>query len=140
MKVLVAHADKDRLTPKRGNGQDFNYATPFEILSLPSVVCEGPPEHARRCGCDRAFSGITSGKGTTFGIVAEKDEAEVRAAVRDSEIVASWRSGDFDADAIFWDDLCSLEGCLADVPVGAEARIFSTPESYELTTTERKSE
>lgn len=137
MKVLIARPDTDRLTPFK-RGHDFNFAEPFEILTLPAIVCEGPPEHAARCGCDRSFSGIKSGKATTFGIVAEIDEADVRAAVRDSEIVASWRDEDFDADEVFFDDIRSLEAALADVPVGAEALIFSSPESYELTTNERQ--
>lgn len=141
MKVLIARPDKDRLTPFK-RGRDFNFAEPFEILTLPAIVCEGPPEHAAHCGCDRSFSGIKSGKATTFGIVAEIDEDIVRAAVRDSEIVASWRSDDpdddFDADEVFFDDIRSLESALADVPVGAEALIFSSPESYELTTNERQ--
>lgn len=140
MRVLVARPDGERLSKKRPS--DFNHATAGELLTLPAVVCEGDPSHAAKCGCDRSFSGVSSAHATTFGIVDERTEDEVRAALVGGELLKGWTLdlGDEDdgPEQWFWGDLNSIASELSDVPVGAEAKIKSTPNSYRLTTATKR--
>jgi len=65
MKYLVAPTKE-----QQGKGKlDFCFTTPGEPLTI-GFVCRS---HCT-CGCDRAYTGIDSRKGTTVGVVAEIEE------------------------------------------------------------------
>jgi len=78
MRVLVAPPSD---TPR--NNDDFIWTTPGEVL-IPFTPCDAP-SHGRDCGCDRAFAGLDSLKGTTIGTVADRDDAELRRYIGDSK-------------------------------------------------------
>lgn len=131
MKVLVAAPDAERVTTKKN---DFNSATPGEVLTLGSV-CDGDAAHRRRCGCGRAFSGLDSTKATTFGIVKEMDDDDVRRLVHDSQFVSGWTLGD-DRDAtteMVMEDVRMLAEMVDDQPVGAEIRVSQSPTQVRIT-------
>jgi hypothetical protein len=67
MKVLEA----SHVSDPRSNG--FSFTSPGELVLRPSICDSGL---ARRCGCERSWSGITSAKGTTIAVVADRDIPE----------------------------------------------------------------
>lgn len=138
MKVLVAAPDAERVTTKKN---DFNYATPGEVLTLGSV-CDGDAAHRRSCGCGRAFSGLDTTKATTFGIVKEMDADDVRRLVRDSQFVTGWTIGD-DRDEtteMVMGDVRTIAEMIEDQPVGSEIRVSQTPTRVTLSGTTAENE
>lgn len=53
--------------------QDFSFARPGEILSIPKLVC--PESGSNSCHCHRVFVGLESGNPATLAVVCE-DEPE----------------------------------------------------------------
>lgn len=99
MKVLEAPHDTD----PRGNG--FSFTTPGEMVTRSSICDSGLD---RRCGCERSWSGITSAKGTTIAVVADRDirEGDYIAAVAAHLISAhSWEPADAAEEARYLADL-----------------------------------
>jgi len=60
MKILVSYGDHGRC------GAHFNWTNFLEPVILSAFQCDN-----KNCGCDRAFSGISSRKATTRAVVVE---------------------------------------------------------------------
>jgi hypothetical protein len=116
MRVVLAAAES--LEPR---DDDFAFATPGELLGLPTFVCSTREKRAS-CGCGRAFAGLSSGKGITFGVVAELDEAAVRAELAESANGAFWPAHGA-AHALFWKDLLAMADAVTDDVLGTEIRV-----------------
>jgi hypothetical protein len=66
MKVLRAFGAMGK------NGDDWRWTDEDEIVYLPYACCDNPS-----CGCDRSFSGVKTGKGSTLAMVDEtKDNSD----------------------------------------------------------------
>jgi hypothetical protein len=130
VKVLVAVAD----TPRPRDG-DFNFATPGEVLALSVLICR-TPERRAECGCDRSFAGVDSSKATTYARVAELGEAEAAALASsfpDSSRVAGWPGLPLERRAaILWQEIVELSALIDAVSPGAEVRIRSGQDDFEL--------
>lgn len=137
MKVLRAQPDTDRITSQ--TSRDFNWAEPGEILTFGSVCEGGGGSHAARCGCNRAFVGIDTAKATTFGIVDEIDADALAGIVSECKFVDGWSFGDNREEIVesVMDDLRMIADTLADVEVGAEARVRLTARSVRMSTSTR---
>lgn len=61
MKLFVA-------TESLGEGDDFSFTIPGELVHLPSVSCDRP-----ECGCERAMAGFTSRRASTCFVVRDLD-------------------------------------------------------------------
>lgn len=84
MKVLVAsHGDR---------ADDFSFAVPGEVVML-GAVCHRDEYGDGECGCGRAFTGLSSHRGTTVAVVAEVDTDldSLAGAILDSMTQAGWR-------------------------------------------------
>lgn len=108
---------------------DFNWVDAMEILTLPTIVCEGLAEYRVRCGCGRAFGGLTTCKTTTLGLVTYAQRDAVYEHLLQSKQVESW--GEDLSDA-FWNDLQCIEGALLALTEGRVMRIQSTPGHFAI--------
>jgi len=64
MKILLSYGDHGAHTCCGGH---FNWTYFLEPVILSAFQCDSK----KRCGCDRAFTGISSRRGTTRAVVAE---------------------------------------------------------------------
>lgn len=127
MLVLRALAS-DAFEQNRRSKADFNHTEPGELLTVPAMVCEGDDSYRERCGCDRAFTGVTTARATTLGLVGEEDNEAVIAEFRAGSFVSGWKSlntDDFDAEAVLLEQFSFLADALrvSGHPVGDLVRI-----------------
>src|SRR6187551_1252216 len=52
----------------------FVYTLPGELVVTPPLVCDSG--RAGHCGCAEAWTGVSSGKGTTVAVVRDQDITE----------------------------------------------------------------
>lgn len=114
MRVLAAPTGD---YPRDDDG--FNYCLPGELLTR-STVCDSGREG--RCGCERSWSGIASGKAVTLAHVVDRDvQAEVYAAtVADHLTEQGWPRQHAEEEAAFLAELA------AEFNVGAYVTITLT--------------
>lgn len=114
MQVLVITADAQGAKP-----DDFCWATEGELALFPAVECDC----GDACGCNRAFDGELSHRGSTTAKVVDlpigRDEFHSR--VRESRRQGEWLDRITAADAEQWiaDQVSELLGCARRLPVGA---------------------
>lgn len=123
MKVLVS-----RVQQRGALTSDFHFTDEGEVLTLPSLVCDGEDSVRERCGCGRAFAGATSGSACTVAVVAEHDEDDVERAVKDG-IRKRW--GD-DLVQAGWEDYLLLAAAIKPLSIGEQVRIENKPNSFKL--------
>lgn len=114
--MLVLRAlDPDAFEQNRRSKADFNHTQAGELLSVPGMVCEGDDSYRERCGCDRAFTGVTTARATTLGVVGEEDKEAVIAEFRAGSFVSGWESlntDDFHAEAALLEQFSFLTDAL----------------------------
>jgi len=71
--LVLRSLDPDAFEKNRRSKADFNNPQPGELLSVPAMVCEGDDSYREHCGCDRAFTGVTTARASTLGIVTEEE-------------------------------------------------------------------
>lgn len=114
--MLVLRAlDPDAFEKNRLSKADFNNTQPAELLSVPAAVCEGDDLYREHCGCDRAFTGVTTARATTLGIVSDEEQEAVIAEFRAGGFVSGWKSlntDDFDAEEALLEQFSFLADAL----------------------------
>ena len=111
---------------------DFNWTDDaMEILTLPTIVCDGPPSIRMHCGCGRSFGSIDTCKVTTLGLVTYAQIDALKARLRKSKQVESWGADLFDD---FWKQLKSIGSVLEamELSEGTVVRIQSEPDCWNL--------
>jgi hypothetical protein len=130
VKVLVAAVES--ACPRE---DDFNFATPGEVLALSVLICR-TPERRTECGCDRSFAGVDSSKATTYARVAElgsADAAALAASFPASRRVAGWPGLPLARRAaILWQEVEALSARIAPLAAGSEVRVRSEQHAFEL--------
>jgi hypothetical protein len=99
-----------------------------ELLTLPTIVCTGL-EQRERCGCGRAFAGLTSVRACTTAVVEEREEPLVLEELRNSRHYRSWTEQLNLAEAVEA-DFRALSEALPEP--GRVVRIRNAPERFEL--------
>lgn len=113
--LVLRSLDPDAFEKNRLSKADFNNTQPGELLSVPAMVCEGDDSYREHCGCDRAFTGVTTARATTLGIVTEEEKEAVIAEFRGGAFVSGWKSlnsEDFDAEVALLEQFSSLTDAL----------------------------
>ena len=114
--MLVLRAlGPDAFEKNRRSKADFNHTEPGELLSVPAMVCDGDDSYRVRCGCDRAFTGATTARATTLGVVSEEEKEAVVAEFCTGSFAAGWKSlntDDFDAEAALLEQFSFLTDAL----------------------------
>jgi len=114
--MLVLRAlGRDAFEKNRRSKADFNHTEPGELLSVPAMVCEGADSYRERCGCDRAFSGVTTARATTLGVVSEEEKEVAVAEFCTGSFAAGWKSlntDDYDAEAALLEQFSLLTDAL----------------------------
>lgn len=129
MKVLISQEFSKGT--REGTLKDFHFTIDGELLTLPTLVCEGGQLARDRCGCGRAFSGVDSTQACTVAAIAEMDETEAREKVLASALVEGWGSDVTDELLTDFRQLCdAVEE--AGGEVGQTCRIASTPTRFAL--------
>lgn len=131
--MLVVVSRESAKGSKSGRLHDFHSTQEGDLLTLPSIVCEGRQEYRDKCGCGRAFSGVNGGA-CTVGVVEEMDKVEAERLVRESPHAKEWGKLDPTLVETVVDDWKQLCGAVAaDCPtVGLTVRIRSTANRWSL--------
>ena len=110
---------------------DFNWVDAMEVLTLPTIVCDGPPAMRVQCGCGRSFGSIDTCKVTTLGLVTYAQVDALKDRLRQSKQVESWGSELFDD---FWEQLRRIGSVLEamELEEGTVVRIQSEPKFWNL--------
>jgi len=87
MKVLTASAGE--------RPGDFSFTVPGELVYV-GPVCGKDRGGGTDCGCGRAFSGSSTGRGTTVAVVVDLDTTldDLTTAIRDHLLAAGWTDVD----------------------------------------------
>lgn len=113
--LVLRSLDPDAFEKNRRSKADFNHTEPGELLSVPAMVCEGDDSYRESCGCDRAFTGVTTARATTLGVVSEEEKEAVLAEFRTGSFAAGWKSlnsADFDAEEALGEQFSFLTDAL----------------------------
>lgn len=101
----------------------FVRTIPGELVTRPGIVCDAGRDHTG-CGCERSWSGITSRKGTTLAVVADRTDlthdeytAIVTAYYRD---VWDWTQQDAHREAVMLADLADHYGAGAHITIATD--------------------
>jgi hypothetical protein len=116
MHVLVSPVE-----PPASESGDFRWTDPGELV-IPGTPCDNP-----ECGCDRAFTGLSTRKGTTVAVVADRVTTEevLHAAVRESTVRAGWSDEEIHE---WWAAVLDATlACAREHPVGARVRVSHHP-------------
>lgn len=132
MKVLVSLTKEafDQYSFLEDQTQLFDFTwvdDAMEVLTLPTIVCDGPAAHRISCGCGRSFGSIDSCKVTTLGLVTYAQVDALKERLRQSKQVESWGEDLFDS---FWKSMLGLSEAIARFGEGDVIRIQSEPTEY----------
>jgi len=100
---------------------DYCFTYDGEILVPPAVPCC----EADICGCGWGFSGITSARATTWGVVEERNLGEVEAAVRNGEYFRGSEKFAYDFDAFILADIHDINERVHRLPLGTVVGIWT---------------
>lgn len=135
MRVLISSEEAaGTLKPERTDLFDFHHTIEGELLTLPPLVCDGLEEYRVKCGCGRAFTGATSARACTVGVVAEWDEAEALEALMCGDLAVGWHVDQHkDLAEGLWADVESLAVALGEeFDLGEHVVIRSQPHTFRL--------
>lgn len=141
MKVLVSMTQEafDQYSFLEDQTQLFDFYwvnDAMEVLTLPTIVCDGPPAHRVQCGCGRSFGSIDTCKVTTLGLVTYAQVDALKKRLRQSKQVESWGEEFYDD---FWAQLKAIGSVLEamELEEGTVVRIQSEPKCWNLYVSDR---